>query len=343
MTALAPTTAADTRHPSAPPRLTRWLLRLHRPALYVWAGLVIVLSAALLWLGGPLTDAAGAAWEQYNACGEAPTCVYDQPSIIHYKDVYSVTTFAVLTAPFLVAAWAGATLTSRELETGTAQLTWTQSVSPVRWLTVRLAAPAALVAAGTGLLVALHHLAWSAGEGRIRTAKSWSDFPTFYAGGIVTVALALLGLVVGVLVGLLWHRSLPALATSVAATAGAFTLVNLALPHLWPSVTRVTTRTQGAPSGGGLTVEQGILTSTGARLPDPYCGGDVFPDCRATYDGLDAVGYYHDYHPLSHYWPLQLTATALTLAIGALLVFAAFRVLRSRTGGAPRLGRTTAV
>ncbi|GAA3120095.1 hypothetical protein GCM10020254_79000 [Streptomyces goshikiensis] len=124
-------------------------------------------------------------------------------------------------------------------------------MSPVRWLTVRLAAPAALVAAGTGLLVALHHLAWSAGEGRIRTAKSWSDFPTFYAGGIVTVALALLGLVVGVLIGLLWHRSLPALATSVAATAGAFTLVNLALPHLWPSVTRVTTRTQGAPSGGG--------------------------------------------------------------------------------------------
>ncbi|GAA3120088.1 hypothetical protein GCM10020254_78990 [Streptomyces goshikiensis] len=99
----------------------------------------------------------------------------------------------------------------------------------------------------------------------------------------------------------------------------------------------------GRPVGRGLTVEQGILTSTGARLPDPYCGGDVFPDCRATYDGLDAVGYYHDYHPLSHYWPLQLTATALTLAIGALLVFAAFRVLRSRTGGAPRRGRTTAV
>ncbi|MFD9416698.1 ABC transporter permease [Streptomyces goshikiensis] len=343
MTALAPTASADSRHPSAPPRLTRWLLRLHRPALCVWAGAVIVLSAALLWLGGPLTDAAGAAWEQYDACGGAPTCVYDQPSIIRYKDVYSVTTFAVLAAPFLVAAWAGATLTSRELETGTAQLTWTQSVSPVRWLTVRLAAPAGVVAAGTGLLVTLHHLAWSAGEGRILTAKSWSDSPTFYAGGIVTVALALLGLAIGVLVGLLWRRSLPALIASVVATVGAFTVVNLALPHLWPSVTRVSSRTKGAPSGGGLSVDYGILTSTGARLPDPYCGGDVFPDCRAAYDKLDAVGYYHEYHPLSHYWPLQLTATALTLAIGALLVLAAFRVLRSRTGGVPRGGRTTAV
>ncbi|MCX4546319.1 ABC transporter permease [Streptomyces sp. NBC_01565] len=338
MTALAPAPPAATRLPSSPPRLTRWLLRLHRPALYVWAGLVIVLSAALLWLGGPLTEASAAAWQQYNACGGAPTCTYDQPAILRYKEVYSVTTFAVVAVPFLVAAWAGATLTSRELETGTAQLTWAQSVSPVRWLAAHLAVPAVLVTVGTGLLVALHHLAWSAGRGRIDTAKSWSDFPTFYSGGPLTVALALVGLVVGVLVGLLWRRSLPTLVTSVAATTGVIGIVHTALPHLWPSVTQVSSRTQGAPSGTGLAVQQGILTSTGARLSDPYCGGDVFPDCRATYDSLDAVGYFREYHPFSHYWPLQLTAAALTLTLVTLLVFAAFRVLKLRIGGTPRAG-----
>ncbi|OLZ55052.1 ABC transporter permease [Streptomyces amritsarensis] len=341
MTAVAPTVPSATRHPSPAPRLSRWLLRLHRPALCAWAGLVVLLSAALLWLGGPLTDASAAAWEQYNACDGASRCAYDQPSIIRYKEVYSATTFAVLALPFLVAAWAGATLTSRELETGTAQLTWAQSVSPVHWLTATLALPATLVVAGTGLVVTLHHLAWSAGEGRIDTAKSWSDFQTFYAGGPLTVALALLGLVVGVLVGLLLRRSLPALATSVVATGGVFAIVHTALPYLWPSVTQVRNRVQDAPSGAGILVDEGILTSTGARLPNPYCGSDVFPDCRAMYDKLDAVGYYRDFHPLAHYWPLQLVATALTCAIVAVLVFAAYRVLKSRTGGAPRGASTT--
>ncbi|WP_423834561.1 ABC transporter permease [Streptomyces manipurensis] len=347
MTAVAPTTPtaptppAATRHPSPAPRLTPWLVRLHRPALCVWAGLVVLLSVALLWLGGPLTDASAAAWEQYNACAGTSKCAYDQPSILLYKEVYSATTIAVLTLPFLVAAWAGATLTSRELETGTAQLTWAQSVSPVRWLTTRLALPAALVLVGTGLVATLHHLAWSAAWGRVDTTKPWSDMPTFYAGGPLTVALALLGLVVGVLVGLLWRRSLPALGTSVAATAGVFALVHTALPHLWPSVTQVRPRGQGGPSGAGILVDEGIVTSTGARLPNPYCGGDDFPDCRTAHDKLDAVGYYRDFHPFSHYWPLQLMATALLCALVGVLVFVAYRVLKSRTGGTPRGARTT--
>ncbi|MGW1764529.1 ABC transporter permease [Streptomyces sp. NPDC002073] len=336
MTAPAPTTPEAAWSSAGVPRLTRWLLRLHRPALCVWVGLAVALSAALLWLGGPLTEASAAAWQQYDACGGALTCAYDQPAILRYKDVYSLTTFGVLAVPFLVAAWAGAMLTSRELETGTAQLTWTQSVSPVRWLTARLAVPAVLVAAGTSLLVALHHHAWSAGRGRIGSAKPWSDLPTFYAGGPLTVALALLGLAVGALVGLLWRRSLPALVTSVVATVGVFGIGLAALPHLWPTVTDVSLRAEGTPTGSGLAVRMGLLTSTGARLPDPYCGGDGYPDCRAVYDRLDAVGYFREYHPLSHYWPLQLTGTALILTIGGLLVLAAFGVLKRRTGGTPR-------
>ncbi|MER7763195.1 ABC transporter permease [Streptomyces sp. NPDC097619] len=336
MTSLAPAPPTAPRTPATAPRLTRWLLRLHRPALSVWTALVLLLSAALLWMGGPLTDAAAEAWARYNACGGAAGCNYDQPAIIRYKEIYSVTTFAIPALPLLVAAWAGATLTSRELETGTAQLTWAQSVSPVRWLTARLALPAVLVALGTGLLVTLHHLAWSAGDGRIDTAKSWSDFPTFYAGGPLTVALALAALAVGALVGLLWRRSLPSLAGSVLATGAVAAAVHTALPHLWSGVTQTSTRAEGAPSGTGIAIDEGIVTSTGTRLADPRCGGEYFPDCRAAYDRLDAVGYFREYHPVSHYWPLQLTATALTLGITALLVLAAFRVLRARTAAGPR-------
>ncbi|MEU2604375.1 ABC transporter permease [Streptomyces albus] len=327
----APPASPDAR-PSARPRQIRWLLRLHRPALYAWAALVLVLAAGLLWLGGPLTDAAAEGWRQFNACGMAETCAYDQPAILRYRDFYLYATIAVLAVPFLVAAWAGTMLTGRELETGTAGLAWTQSVTPARWLAARLLVPAALVTAGTGLLAGLHHYVWSAGRGRIDTAKSWYDSSTFFANGPVPVALALTGLAVGALAGLLWRRSLPALITSVAATGGVFVALHWALPYLWPTVHRVSSLKLDTPAGVGLSAHSGVVTSSGEQLPQPWCGSSVSPQCRALYEKLDAVGYFRDYHPFSHHWPLQLTATAVVLALGALLTLAAFRVLRARTG-----------
>ncbi|MBZ6226290.1 ABC transporter permease [Streptomyces olivaceus] len=334
MIAPAATARAASRRPPTAARQSRWLLRLHRPALCIWAGLVIMVSAALLWLSGPMTDAAAAAWQQYEACAMHPTCSYDQSAILRYKDVYQYVTIAVLSVPFLVASWAGATLTSRELETGTAYLMWAQSVSPTRWLAVRLSVPAALTVVGTTVLVTLHHFAWSAGEGRISTAKTWYDPATFYAGGPVTIALALTGLAVGALTGFVWRRSLPSLITSLVTTAGLFGIIHLALPHLWPSVNRVSSLTHDGSTGTGLTVDEGVLTSTGTRLPDPHCGSSHWEPCRATYDKLHVVSYYRDYHPLAHYWPLQLTATALLLTISASLIFVVFSVLKRRAGTA---------
>ena len=43
--------------------------------------------------------------------------------------VVALSTLTVSYLPLLVAAWAGATLTGRELENGTAQLAWTQSIT----------------------------------------------------------------------------------------------------------------------------------------------------------------------------------------------------------------------
>ncbi|WP_367326216.1 ABC transporter permease [Streptomyces sp. HUAS ZL42] len=334
MTAPAP---APRLRKAPAPHTVRWLLRLHRPALYLWTGALVVVAAALLWLWGPLTDAAAEAWRQYNACIESQkACRYDQAAIIRFKDVYQYTTMFVLAVPFLVAAWAGAALTGRELETGTAQLAWTQAVSPTRWLAAKLAVPATLITGGTGLLVLLHHLAWSAGDGPIDHAKTWYDSATFYANGPITVALALAGLAAGALAGVLLRRSLAALVTAVIAVAGLWTALAVALPHLWPAATTVSSL-QYDPSGEGIDVGTGLITSSGARIADPQCGSSIIPECRDTYARLDAVSYYHDYHPRSHFWPLQLTATGLLLAVAALLAVTAFALLRRRTGvPAPR-------
>ncbi|WP_381567243.1 ABC transporter permease [Streptomyces eurythermus] len=321
--------------PAAAPRQIRWLLRLHRPALCAWTVLVVGLAAALLWLWGPLTDASAAAWHRFDtdpACQGPAPCDYDQAAILRYKDVYQYTTLAVVAVPFLVAAWSGAALTSREMETGTARLAWTQGITPVRWLAARLAVPAVLVTAGTGPLVWLHHLAWSAGRGRIDSAEDWYDLTTFYAGGPLTVALALAGLVTGALLGLVLGRSLLTLCGSVLTVAALWTAVHLTLPHLWPAVTATSGR-RAYPEHSGIETGEGVITPDGAHVPVSSCVSDAGQACQALNDRRHATGFYVDYHPYTHYLPLHLAGTALLLALTAAAAVAAFRLVHRRTTG----------
>ncbi|MFJ1610265.1 ABC transporter permease [Streptomyces sp. NPDC088253] len=329
------TTATPTRRPSATRGLVRTVLLLHRPALYIWAGLFVALAALLLWLYGPGTDAAAAAWREYDRCTTA-TCAYDQDAILRYKSYSLYASLALTFLPFLVAAWAGASLIGREMESGTARLVWTQSLSPARWLAVKLAVPAALVTIGTSVLVVLHRRMWVRGQGRIDNAKGWTDFFVFHANGPTTVALALSGLAVGALAGIRLRGSLSALVMSVVWTVGVRSAIALALPYLWPTVRTVTSLTHDGPTRLGITVHSGLLTSTGARLPDPQCGSSHSTACSVLYHRLDAVSFYTDSHPESHYWPLQLMATGLVLVLTALVLLVAFRLLKRQTGSAPR-------
>ncbi|WP_445280681.1 ABC transporter permease [Streptomyces sp. DSM 118148] len=338
----ATTAPAAVRTPAARPRPARWLLRLHRPALAVWTGLVILGAALLLWLAGPLTDAAAEGWRQYDACEWSEKCPYDQDAILRYKDVYNYLTLSLAALPLLVAAWAGAALTGRELESGTARLAWTQGVTPVRWLATGLALPAAAVTAGTSLLVFLHHRAWSAADGRVDTAKNWYDFWTFHTNGPTTVTLALAALAAGALTGLVLGRALPALAVSVAVTGGVWGLAQWLMPHLWPAVTRVTGLDHGyAAPYSGVEVAKGLVTRGGGHIPEPECYAATTEGCARQFREQDAVGWFHTYHPASHYWPLQLTTSAVLLFVAALATLAAFRSLR-RLSGPPRTGRGAA-
>src|SRR5690606_6526001 len=103
----APAAPAAPPPPTAAPRQLRWLLRLPRPAVTAWAAFTVLAAVALLWLGGPLTSDAAAAWKDYRACAFDERCAYDQDAILAQKDLYRLTTYALLTVPLLVAAWAG--------------------------------------------------------------------------------------------------------------------------------------------------------------------------------------------------------------------------------------------
>ncbi|MEU5598600.1 ABC transporter permease [Streptomyces sp. NPDC020298] len=332
MSVMTASTSEAVRQEAGGPRLNRWLVRLHRPALLVWAGLVILGAALLLWLAGPLTDAAAEGWRQWRSC-DAPMCTYDQKPIVRFNDTYTYLTLAMAALPFLVAAWAGAALVGREMESGTARLSWTQGVTPARWLTAKLALPAAAITAGTSLLVLLHHRAWSAAHGRVGSLDAWHTLWTFHTNGPTTVALALAGLAAGAFAGLVLRRTLAALAGALILTSGIGSLAYWLMPRLWPAVTRVTSFKQGyGDLYSGPEIDMGLVTATGAHIPQPACSASTSEACWRLYEKLGGVGYYNTYHPASHYWPLQLTTTALVLALAALLTAGAFLVLRRLTG-----------
>ncbi|MFI6007972.1 ABC transporter permease [Streptomyces sp. NPDC051243] len=333
MTAVATVETSSTGiAPSRGPRGLVWaMLRVHRSALWFWVLLVVFGAGALLWAYGPGSDAA---WTEFRGlkCDSAqplPGCDDPGPAFGRYDTALSLGAGVLGLAPFVTAAWAGASLIGRELESGTARWAWTQSVTPARWLAAKLAVPAAVLVTGTLLLTLLHRLVFSA-DGALRLtsgSRDWHASATFEANGTLATAYALLGLTVGVLAGLLQRRALPALGTAVVALAVLMSTLTSLRPHLWPVETL--TNKHEYPEYIGMVVGEGALTSTGARVPDPICVDDT--KCMAEHD---IVGFYRDYHPSSHFWPLQLVETGIVLGVAGLTVLAAFALLRRRTGAA---------
>ncbi|MEU6381021.1 hypothetical protein [Streptomyces sp. NPDC046909] len=321
MTATVPT--APRTVPAAAPRTGLTVLRLHRGALIVWTLLVLAAALGFLWAYGPGADSALAAW--HKACPAADdSCHWDTTLNDYYRTV-SLAEWTIFWAPQLVSVWAGAALIARELENGTARLAWTQGVTPARWLAAKLAVPAALITAGTTVLVLLHRMVFEANE--FPFGWEWYQDTIFSTNGPVGIAQPLLALTVGALAGLVLRRTLPALAVSFLVTGLVQYVTGEVTPQLWPW------KTFTAAMDSARTVpdhvmwgEQGSLTATGARVPTPDCADSM--KCLADHG---VTGYYTDYHPASHFWPLQLIETGLTLAVAAAAVGAAFWLLRRRT------------
>lgn len=228
-----------------------------------------------------------------------------------------------------MAAWAGASLVARELESGTAQLAWTQSVSPVRWLTAKLAVPALALTLGGAVLVPLFRWVWSNNPDRLD--DGWSGFNTFVALGPATVAYALCALAVGALMR-------PAAGTRAARPRRHPRPDAAAQPDPGDPPRRPVA--QGHPDRrhrGGLPhrawqLENGVLVH-GHRVANPDYGHCVGTAARIRRCAADhgITGHYAVYHPVSHFWPLHLVETGIVLAVATAATATAFRLLRRRT------------
>ena len=137
--------------------------------------------------------------------------------------------------PAAIGAFWGAPLIAREIETNTHRLVWGQSISRRRWLTIKLGLTALAAAVASGL-ISLAVTWWAspidkaveAGHGTGVFNAARLDPVVFGARGIVPVAYTLLALALGVVVGLLVRRSVPAMAITLAGVV----LLQILVPSL---------------------------------------------------------------------------------------------------------------
>jgi hypothetical protein len=254
----------------------------------------------------------------------------------------ALTTLVVATSavPLLPGLFWGAPAVAHELETGTNQFAWTQSITRRRWLAVRTGWLLLAAAVLAGALAAL--VTWWSGPDNARYADAFQA-NRFDITGIVPVGYAVFAMALGICAGTLLRRTLPALAATLAGFVALRVLISQWLrPHYMTPVTAyyALTGSPYLPKGSYLSVGQGIVGPDGK--PAAGLGGYVFDGApipavcaRAIQNPapcMVAHGYrqYLAYQPASRFWAFQGIEAGIFLVLAAALLGITFWVLRRR-------------
>src|SRR5258708_37240424 len=135
--------------------------------------------------------------------------------------------YVVLALPALLAVFVAAPLVAREVEQGPHTLAWTQSITRIRWFTVKaVVLGVASVTAAVALSVLMGW--WHQPLDVLFGSGSWTFFDTF---GPAPIAYAVFALALGLTASVLIRRVVPAMA----ATLFVFAAVRTPLTFLRPS------------------------------------------------------------------------------------------------------------
>ncbi|MFJ4903344.1 hypothetical protein [Streptomyces sp. NPDC088727] len=306
----------------------------HRRVLWIMGALalagIVLLTASMWWNSGTADTYADTGCSFTDSSPRCVTAFQDMLSHQAWlRDVLHLAGIAMMVLPAAIGLFVAGPMIGRELESGTYQLAWSQSVSPTRWLLAKLTVPAAITVVAVPVLSAVY--AWC------RTSPdtdrgAWYDTSTYAAMGTLPTASALFAIAFGALAALLVRRTL--LAMSI--TALAYGAVALALGAVRSSLWAVSTVVMPLNATGGqprdsLWVEAGTVAGD-QRLPGDICDPGPVPDVDRCLADHHVTGTYVDYHPASHFWPLQLIETGILLVLAAAAVAVAFRILRRSHG-----------
>ncbi|HEY3907617.1 MAG TPA: hypothetical protein VGM14_27180 [Streptosporangiaceae bacterium] len=255
---------------------------------------------------------------------------------------FTTLVIATTAVPLLTGMFWGAPMVAHELETGTNQFAWMQSITRRRWLAVRagwLLLAAAVLAGAVSAVVT-----WWMGPDHALNADAFKA-NRFDITGIVPVGYAIFAMALGIWAGMLFRRTLPALAVTLAGFAGLRELIALWLRLHYMTPVTVYYKLTGSPppKGSYLTVSQGIVgpggqppVGTGNYVfngePIPAVCGKAIQHPGSIAPCMTAHGYreYLTYQPASRFWTFQGIETGIFVVLAAILLAVAFWVLKRR-------------
>jgi ABC-type transport system involved in multi-copper enzyme maturation permease subunit len=293
-------------------------------------------------------------------CGQdAGNFLNSLANVAPYHLVYLLGAMLIILLPGVIGLFWGAPVIARELESGSFRLAWNQSVTRERWLAVKLGVLGLASMAAAGLLSLI--LGWwaspiddaarLAGSGGFQSRFFPVDFGT---RGIVPIGYAAFAFALGVLIGLMVRRTVPAMAITLAI----FAVVQIAMPvwirpHLI-SPTRITTALTastiqglginkdgqlatvfaGAPSLPGAWIYSNQVTTaagstTLGMVPQACQGPGSFQAC-ATALAQKNLKHVVVYQPANRYWTFQWLEFGIFLTVAILLAWGCFWWIRRR-------------
>jgi len=277
-----------------------------------------------------------------------------------YQAVALVITVLIYVAPALIGVFWGAPLITREIETGTLRLTWTQSVTRTRWLAVKVGSIGLVAMASAGLLALMASWWINPVYEASMKANARADAlyrlspPEFGVNGIAPIGYAAFGFALGLTLGVLIRRTLPAMAATLAVFAGIQVgWPQLIRPHLLTplrssmqiTAANIDSLMMGGPSShtmivtaafhkpGAWILSRQAVNAAGRPFTGPptkACESGGIQACNASISRLH-LRQIVTYQPGSRYWAFQWYETAIFVAVALLLVwFCYWRVSRRR-------------
>jgi hypothetical protein len=303
-----------------------WLSwRQQRTETFVALGILALLAALLVPTGINMTDA-------YHHDGLA-ACLSANPSPIcadaiggfrqRFQSLSDLANWFTL-APGLIGVLLAVPFVS-DLEHGTYRLAWTQSITRRRWLVGKLVLPILVAVLVSGGLVALFtwwrspmaHL-----DGRIENG-------IYDTTGTVVIGYTLFALGLALALGVVWRRVAASMTVAFVTYFAVRILVDYKVRDHLVAPVRATWKGSHQPASFA---NAQVISMVGIIHGHRILGGGGFfgGGAKLAAPSVARATFHAVYQPDSHFWPLQLTETALFAGLALLLIaFAAWRVLRA--------------
>jgi len=259
-----------------------------------------------------------------------------------------------LAVPVILGFLWGAPVVAHELETGTVNFAWAQSITKTRWLLVKagwLLLAAAVWGGAVGALVTW----WSGPRNAFYSEQFQPNY--FDQQGIVPIGYAVFATALGIAAGTVCRRTLVAIAVTIGGFIGVRLLISQSLrAHYMAAVTAYYNPLSSySPPGSAWVLSTGVVDKYG----HVFSGGSapevngvpltaIPASCRSllladpttlsksklhqAISCMQASGFrgFTTYQPASHYWPFQGIEAGIYLALAAALLAVTFLILRDR-------------